>query len=139
MKSVLSNSRFHEFNFRKSIDFLCSNVPLVGSIFTADSGPSPDNSAPATAAVIPEEIGRSAVKLVAKLGHGAFGTVHKALFAPGEGSAEHLVAVKHLNAGASASAAEQEAFCREAAINAQLQHVNVVRLIGVVTAGQPLS
>ena len=37
--------------FATTIDSLCSDASLdIGSIFTADSGPSPDGSAPATAA-----------------------------------------------------------------------------------------
>ena len=48
------------------------------------------------------------------------------------------MAVKQLNAGVQAGAAEQVAFCQEADINAQLQHANVVGLVGVVTVGQPL-
>ena len=56
----------------------------VGSIHRCAIG----DSAPADDDVIPTEITRSSVTIDECLGHGAFGTVHKAIFAPEEGATE---------------------------------------------------
>ena len=47
------------------------------------------------------------------------------------------VAVKQLRPGASEE--EKVKFLQEAAINGQFRHPNVVKLMGVVTAGEPVS
>ena len=47
------------------------------------------------------------------------------------------VAVKQLRSGASEE--EKVKFLQEAAINGQFRHPNVVKLMGVVTAGEPVS
>ena len=47
------------------------------------------------------------------------------------------VAVKRLQSGASEE--EKVKFLQEAAINGQFRHPNVVKLMGVVTMGEPVS
>ena len=47
------------------------------------------------------------------------------------------VAVKQLQSGASEE--DKVKFLQEAAINGQFRHPNVVKLIGVVTVGEPVS
>jgi hypothetical protein len=47
------------------------------------------------------------------------------------------VAVKQLQPGASEE--EKVKFLQEAAINGQFRHPNVVKLMGVVTTGEPVS
>ena len=50
---------------------------------------------------------------------------------------ETEVAVKMLKAGASET--EKVKFLQEAAINGQFHHQNVVKLLGMVTVGEPVS
>ena len=69
------------------------------------------------------------------LGAGEFGTVSKGVWQSPVGSME--VAVKQLQSGASEE--EKIKFLQEAAINGQFRHPNVVKLIGVVTVGEPVS
>ena len=69
------------------------------------------------------------------LGEGEFGTVHKGVWQSPVGGME--VAVKQLRPGASEE--EKVKFLQEAAINGQFRHPNVVKLMGVVTAGEPVS
>ncbi len=47
------------------------------------------------------------------------------------------VAVKTLKAGVSQG--DEVRFLQEAAINGQFQHPNIVKLLGVVTVGEPVS
>ena len=47
------------------------------------------------------------------------------------------VAVKTLKAGASQD--DEVRFLQEAAINGQFKHPNIVKLLGVVTVGEPVS
>ena len=90
------------------------------------------------------ELRRSDVTLLAELGSGAFGTVHKALLSEPSSGVEFLVAVKQLKVGAGSSGSnaalipesERLGFLEEAAITAQLRHPNVVGLVGVITAGK---
>ena len=69
------------------------------------------------------------------LGEGEFGTVNKGVWQSPVGGME--VAVKQLRPGASEE--EKVKFLQEAAINGQFRHPNVVKLMGVVTAGEPVS
>jgi len=49
------------------------------------------------------------------------------------------VAVKTLQSGYSDNDHERVKFPQEAAINGQFRHPNIVKLLGVVTLGQPVS
>ena len=70
-----------------------------------------------------------------QLGCGQFGTVMKGVWLLSGGSKE--VAVKVLKEGSSEQ--DKVRFLQEAAINGQFWHPNVVRLMGVVTVGEPVS
>ena len=69
------------------------------------------------------------------LGSGQFGTVNKGIWQSPMGAMD--VAVKQLQPGASEE--EKIKFLQEAAINGQFRHPNVVKLMGVVTVGEPVS
>ena len=69
------------------------------------------------------------------LGSGQFGTVNKGIWQSPMGAME--VAVKQLQPGASEE--EKVKFLQEAAINGQFRHPNLVKLMGVVTVGEPVS
>ncbi len=69
------------------------------------------------------------------LGSGEFGTVSKGVWESPMGGMD--VAVKQLQPGASEE--EKVKFLQEAAINGQFRHPNVVKLMGVVTTGEPVS
>ena len=69
------------------------------------------------------------------LGAGQFGTVNKGIWQSPMGAMD--VAVKQLQSGASEE--EKVKFLQEAAINGQFRHPNVVKLMGVVTVGEPVS
>ena len=69
------------------------------------------------------------------LGSGQFGEVSKGIW---QSPMEAMdVAVKQLQPGASEE--EKVKFLQEAAINGQFRHPNVVKLMGVVTVGEPVS
>ena len=96
--------------------------------------------------VTPAELKRSAVTIINVIGEGEFGEVFKGQLKPEgpgrsgsvgsrRGMAEFLVAIKTLKADPSSS--ERQDFLREATINAQFDHDNVVSMIGVVTSGVP--
>ena len=83
-----------------------------------------------------QEIPRASVPLSEKLGVGQFGEVFKAeLKAPNGASLD--VAVKLVKKGAPAE--ETTKLLQEAATLGQFKHKHVVRLIGVVTLGEPVS
>ena len=69
------------------------------------------------------------------LGSGEFGTVNQGVWESPMGAMD--VAVKQLQPGASEE--EKVKFLQEAAINGQFRHPNVVKLMGVVTTGEPVS
>ena len=69
------------------------------------------------------------------IGSGQFGTVSKGIWQSPMGAMD--VAVKKLQPGASEE--EKVKFLQEAAINGQFRHPNVVKLMGVVTTGEPVS
>ena len=69
------------------------------------------------------------------LGSGQFGTVSQGVWSSPTGSVH--VAVKTLKPGCSEG--DKIKFLQEAAINGQFRHPNIVKLIGVVTIGQPVS
>ena len=75
-------------------------------------------------------------RITERLGSGQFGTVNRGVWQSG-GQAGVEVALKMLQEGTS----EQDTvrFLQEAAINGQFKHPNIVRLLGVVTVGQPVS
>ena len=94
--------------------------------------------------VTPAELKRSAVTIMNVIGEGEFGEVFKGQLKPEGRSgsvgsrramAEFLVAIKTLKNDP--SSAERHDFLREATINAQFDHDNVVSMIGVVTSGMP--
>ena len=74
-------------------------------------------------------------RLAGVLGAGEFGTVNKGIWQSPVGAME--VAVKQLRPGATEE--EKIKFLQEAAINGQFRHPNVVKLMGVVTTGEPVS
>ena len=69
------------------------------------------------------------------LGSGQFGTVSKGTWQSPQGTFE--VAVKMLKPQATENDAVK--FLQEAAINGQFKHPNIVKLLGVVTLGKPVS
>ena len=69
------------------------------------------------------------------LGSGQFGMVNKGVWQSPAGAVE--VAVKTLQS--SASQEDRVKFLQEAAINGQFRRPNVVKLLGVVTVGEPVS
>ena len=69
------------------------------------------------------------------IGAGQFATVMKGVWLLPGGSLD--VAVKTLKEGSSEE--DKVKFLQEAAINGQFWHPNVVRLMGVVTVGEPVS
>ena len=73
--------------------------------------------------------------MVEYLGSGQFATVNKAMWKTSGG--EVLVAVKTLKKEASNE--EKIKFLQEAAINRQFHHLNIVKLLGVVTVGEPVN
>ena len=77
----------------------------------------------------------SQIRVTQHLGSGQFATVNKAIWKTSGGDVE--VAVKMLKTGASEQ--ERIKFLQEAAINGQFHHLNIVRLLGVVTVGEPVS
>jgi serine/threonine protein kinase len=87
----------------------------------------------------PTEVGRSTVHIVGEIGKGNFGIVAKAQYAEKRGNTTmpaYLVAVKKLHETASSEARHE--ILSEAAVMAQFDHDNVLRLVGVVTAGDPI-
>ena len=74
-------------------------------------------------------------RLFDSLGSGQFGNVMKGMWLLSGGSKE--VAAKMLKEEASET--EKVRFLQEAAINGQFWHPNVVKLMGVVTIGEPVS
>ena len=74
-------------------------------------------------------------RIVDHLGSGQFGTVSKGIWQSPAGAMD--VAVKQLQPGASEE--EKVKFLQEAAINGQFKHPNIVKLMGVVTIGEPVS
>ena len=77
----------------------------------------------------------TAFRITEHLGSGQFGTVNKGIWQSPAGAVE--VAVKTLQS--SASQGDRVKFLQEAAINGQFRHPNVVKLLGVVTVGKPVS
>ena len=75
------------------------------------------------------------IRLTGVLGSGEFGTVSKGVWENPMGAMD--VAVKQLQPGASEE--EKVKFLQEGAINGQFRHPNVVKLMGVVTTGEPVS
>ena len=83
-----------------------------------------------------QEVPRDSVTLSKKLGEGQFGEVYKAeLKVSKERSLD--VAVKLVKKGAPAE--ERTKLLQEAANLGQFKHDHVVRLMGVVTMGEPVS
>jgi len=77
----------------------------------------------------------TAFRITEHLGSGQFGTVNKGIWQTPAGAME--VAVKTLQS--TASQGDRVKFLQEAAINGQFRHPNVVKLLGVVTVGEPVS
>ena len=85
----------------------------------------------------PRELGRSTVKIVEMLGKGSFGEVYKGLYTERRGTPGYLVAVKAM-VNAADQAANRIQLLSEASLMVQFDHENVVKLIGVVTSGDPM-
>ena len=73
-------------------------------------------------------------RIVSHLGAGQFGTVNKGIWQSPMGAMD--VAVKQLQPGTSEE--DKVKFLQEAAINGQFKHPNIVKLLGVVTIGEPV-
>eukprot|EP00040_Diaphanoeca_grandis_P002476 m.21822 g.21822 ORF g.21822 m.21822 type:complete len:2077 (-) comp13566_c0_seq1:50-6280(-) len=85
---------------------------------------------------VPQEIKRSRVITLEKLGSGAFGDVCKGVYTPEEpGEKEFNVAIKVLKADCARE--DREELMKEAMVTCQFVHVNVVGMVGVVTKGAP--
>ena len=76
-----------------------------------------------------------ACRITEHLGSGQFGTVNKGIWQSPAGVLQ--VAVKTLQS--SVSQEDRVKFLQEAAISGQFRHPNVVKLLGVVTVGEPVS
>ena len=74
-------------------------------------------------------------RLFEQLGSGQFGNVMKGVWLLSGGSKD--VAMKILKEGSSED--DKIKFIREAAIHGQFWHPNIVKLMGVVTVGEPVS
>ena len=86
---------------------------------------------------IPREIKRVDVRVEAVLGKGNFGEVSKGVVNEPSNPIDLPVAIKVLHPSPDAANARLQ-LLEEAALMAQFDHGNVVRLIGVVTVGHPL-
>ncbi|XP_028318370.1 tyrosine-protein kinase transmembrane receptor ROR2 [Gouania willdenowi] len=84
------------------------------------------------------EINLSAVRFMEELGEDRFGKVFKGhLYGTTPGEQMQMVAIKTLKDKVDATIHEE--FRQEAMIRSQLQHQNLVSLVGVVTKDQPMS
>ena len=90
-----------------------------------------------SAKAVPREIKREAVKIIDVLGKGNFGEVSKGSLSENPSLPGYLVAIKVLHRGVDTQGG-RDLLLAEASLMAQFTHDNVVRLIGVVTAGDPL-
>lgn len=84
---------------------------------------------------IPYELERSSIALEQELGRGEFGTVYKAVQTIGDDRS--TVAVKQLRIQEDSSPGVTDGFLQEAVVTASFKHKNVIKLVGVVTAGTP--
>ena len=78
------------------------------------------------------------MKIVETLGAGNFGEVSKAILSETVGLPGYIVAVKVLKLTSTDSFTARDQLLSEASLMVQFDNANVVRLIGVVTAGDPL-
>ena len=88
---------------------------------------------------VPLEIKRKHITILERIGGGAFGDVCKGVYTDAT-FRDQQVAIKTLKVdefSTESNAAKQE-LMREAAIMAQVQHPNVVNMLGVCTVGQPI-
>ena len=74
-------------------------------------------------------------RITEHLGSGQFGTVNKGIWQSPASAME--VAVKILKLGSDEN--DRVKFLQEAAINGQFRHPNIVKLLGVITVGEPVS
>ena len=80
-------------------------------------------------------LGTAYYRIVTHLGTGQFGTVSKGIW---QSTGRIMdVAIKMLKTETGEN--EKVKFLQEAAINGQFKHPNVVKLLGVVTVGEPVS
>ena len=97
-----------------------------------------------SASIIPTEFKRSNIDVISILGRGNFGEVYKGVISYSiSGKSKYLakmiVAIKSLRlSGNSDALLNREMLLGEAALMAQFDHENVVKLVGVVTTGEPL-
>eukprot|EP00055_Hartaetosiga_balthica_P017917 m.125036 g.125036 ORF g.125036 m.125036 type:complete len:2563 (+) comp9427_c1_seq8:916-8604(+) len=84
---------------------------------------------------VPRELSRSAVRLIEELGRGAFGIVSKGILQENPVVPGYLTAVK--STLEKATLADRQELMEEAAVMAQFDNDYIVKLIGVVTVGQP--
>ena len=83
------------------------------------------------------EIPRSVVALGNKLGEGQFGQVYSGQLESAQNGPAREIAVKLVKNGAPQE--EKVKLLQEAAILGQFRHKHIVRLVGVVTLGEPVS
>ena len=74
-------------------------------------------------------------RITEHFGSGQFGTVNKGIWQSPAGAVE--VAVKILKLESDEN--DRVKFLQEAAINGQFRHPNIVKLLGVITVGEPVS
>eukprot|EP00039_Didymoeca_costata_P002163 m.57956 g.57956 ORF g.57956 m.57956 type:complete len:1717 (+) comp11144_c1_seq1:172-5322(+) len=88
---------------------------------------------------VPREIKRGHLKMMNKIGEGAFGEVWKSLLdeSSSGGPPEYLVAAKTVTDAKASPEASQE-LVAEATLMAQVEHSNLVSIIGVITRGNPM-
>ena len=89
-----------------------------------------------TQPVFPFEIRRNKIESMIAIGKGNFGDVFRGILASGRNN-KVTVAIKSLHTSES-DAGNQEMLLSEAALMAQFDHINVIKLIGVVTVGNPV-
>lgn len=81
------------------------------------------------------EVSRSRVELLGEIGQGSFGMVYEGRLYSPEGSSEQLCAVKTVNV--QAADRERIEFLNEASVMKAFNTHHVVKLLGVVSQGQP--
>ena len=90
-----------------------------------------------SASSVPREMARRSVRLLEKLGAGQFGDVHRAMVSTeGSGAPSFLAAVKTLKEGS--TGADKRELMEEATLMAQMQHANLVGIVGVCTRAYPV-
>ena len=88
------------------------------------------------AACVPREIPRRLLKIIEVLGSGFYGDVSKAMLQNDDGLPGYIVAVKTVKSAT--DTVNKQLLLREASMMAGLEHPNIVVLVGVVSATDPI-